>query len=196
MNECIICIILFQISKVSILQRQVHTSNAGAATCRLDVSLDLFHSLSLASKPSTSPYPQPIATAPMAAAPSTSAMALAETLALRVKELLGNRWDLGWFHLWGHKGTLSSKTMDELSNWMPVVGDPSCSQEFWDPSCSEKDRCCLVVWRILPRYTLPNGNRTLGKVWKRWIYDVCLTWICISIWLFFKPNANVAIKSV
>lgn len=62
-------------------------ASTGAGTCRLDVSLDLFHSLSLASKPSTSPYPQPIATAPMAAAPSTSAMALAETLALRVKEL-------------------------------------------------------------------------------------------------------------
>ena len=63
--------------------------NAGAAsTCRLDVSLDLFHSLSL-SKPSTSPYPQSIA-APLRTS-TVAAMALAEALALRVKELLGSR---------------------------------------------------------------------------------------------------------
>eukprot|EP00435_Cladocopium_sp_Y103_P017269 s1193_g4.t1 len=66
-------------------------ASAGVGT-RLDVSLDLFHSLSLlASKPSTSPYPQPIATATAPTGTpgptSTSAMALAEALALRVKEL-------------------------------------------------------------------------------------------------------------
>ena len=65
------------------------SSISGVASTRLDVCLDLFHSLSLlASIPKTSPYPYPMASRDTSTiGVKGAAMELAEILALKVKEL-------------------------------------------------------------------------------------------------------------